>query len=86
LGWPLKIKLPGFVKKIFIAIGNIPGLITKVIDVKEIFPLDTRDFCVFGGLAAVTYGLYSFEPWVGFSSAGAIAMVIGLFFGRSVKK
>jgi hypothetical protein len=39
---------------------------------------DIRDFCVFGGLFCIGYGLYLFRPWLGFSVFGAVSMLLGL--------
>lgn len=43
---------------------------------------DTRDFFVFGGLCLFGYGLHLLAPWAGFSAAGAIMLMIGLFVGK----
>ncbi len=42
---------------------------------------DVRDFFVFLGIASLFYGFYLFKPCLGFVSAGAILLYMGLFHG-----
>jgi len=48
---------------------------------------DIRDVFVFGGLAMLWYGLWSFTHWVGWTATGAVTMALGLgwLFRRPVK-
>lgn len=38
---------------------------------------DVRDVFVFGGLALLGYGLFLLRPWLGYSVAGLLLMIIG---------
>jgi hypothetical protein len=38
---------------------------------------DMRDVFVFGGLALLGYGLFLLRPWLGYSVAGLLLMIIG---------
>ena len=38
---------------------------------------DARDVFVFGGIALMGYGLFLLRPWLGYSVAGLLLMIIG---------
>jgi hypothetical protein len=38
---------------------------------------DIRDVFLFGGLGMLGYGLYLYQPWIAFSTSGALLMIIG---------
>ena len=48
--------------------------------------LDIRDCLVYGGLLSIGYGLYQLRPWLGWSVAGLIAMLLGLGWLFRVRK
>jgi len=43
---------------------------------------DIRDFLVLSGLLLFSYGLWLLRPWLGFTAAGFLLMVIGYFMER----
>ena len=36
----------------------------------------------FAGLGVFGYGLWLFEPWIGFASSGAVLFIVGVLAGR----
>lgn len=40
------------------------------------------DFCLFGGLFVLWYGLHMYLPWLSYVVFGGLLMAIGLFEGR----
>jgi len=59
--------LIGKIKSFF---ASLASAVKKAIDVRDVF--------VFGGLVSLSYGLWSFIPWVGWSVSGAVMMALGL--------
>ena len=40
--------------------------------------LDVRDIFLFSGLFILSYGLWLYAPWIGFSVGGFLLMILGL--------
>ena len=36
----------------------------------------------FAGLGVFGYGLWLYQPWVGFASSGAVLFIVGILAGR----
>lgn len=62
----------------------MPRLIKNRIDLVKWVQktIDVRDVLVFGGLGMLGYGLYLFQPWVGWTVTGGILMGLGIFVGK----
>lgn len=56
---------------------NIRAFIASLLSA-AVKAFDVRDVLVFGGLGLLGYGLWLFRPWVGFSVAGLVLMLLGL--------
>jgi hypothetical protein len=42
------------------------------------FSFDVRDFILFSGLFFVSYGLWLYAPWIGFTVGGFLLMILAL--------